>query len=521
MRRVSRVLLNSVSKRLCSFPYTEEKISCHEDDISSLSSLSPGGTSGKDNADWHALFSDGIVDQSYKSAFYMRVLEFYLLETTPTPHATYRCLMTNCQRNGFKSPQEMIRHLRSCTFFRDDQWFRCPTCDKDERFQTVSKRCPFSLGMLKLSQKFHQKFKDLLKSLAGSFSGSKTTPNQVSCHTHYHARPQEMSAIKSLYYELSSDPLPESFETIQPNQLTANKLDCLPCLALDQSSSPVELYSATVSQTGLSSADISPTAVSELSKSVSNYAQDEFQVSINSRLFTGDSSAFVENHSYMKPTHEDWPMFQATQLFELSTSSAIPTQNFPSQPSFHGNRGPPLTINTHYLEQNNIPTPAWGGEQTDSGGASWPPDPPDTPGMQEDMPSFGVYSSPTYGMNTSSPMDFEANSSPPATEKDGSIQNLQSFNNSSPLDSNGSPPSSEQSPTSELTPSRRCSYPGCSFAPRGKPENFAAYLRKHMSTHDRKVSHRCEHCNRAFTRRDNLRVHARKAHSGEIGPNTF
>ncbi|KAI4861901.1 hypothetical protein F4820DRAFT_432180 [Hypoxylon rubiginosum] len=65
----------------------------------------------------------------------------------------------------------------------------------------------------------------------------------------------------------------------------------------------------------------------------------------------------------------------------------------------------------------------------------------------------------------------------------------------------------------EPSPSLQCSYPDCSFRPGGRPENLEAYLRKHMATHNQRYRHKCSHCTKTFSRRDNLRVHKRKSHN--------
>ncbi|KAI1086461.1 hypothetical protein F5B19DRAFT_479175 [Rostrohypoxylon terebratum] len=53
--------------------------------------------------------------------------------------------------------------------------------------------------------------------------------------------------------------------------------------------------------------------------------------------------------------------------------------------------------------------------------------------------------------------------------------------------------------------------PHCQFRPTGKPSKLKAYLRKHISTHDR-PKYAGEVCDKAYTRPDNLDVHVRKSH---------
>ncbi|KAI1764892.1 hypothetical protein GGR53DRAFT_491887 [Hypoxylon sp. FL1150] len=114
-------------------------------------------------------------------------------------------------------------------------------------------------------------------------------------------------------------------------------------------------------------------------------------------------------------------------------------------------------------------------------------------------------------MSTSTLIGFEANLSSPATEKGFPIDH-------SPISSNGSR-NPQPSYGAKLTSSSRCSYPGCTFEPRGIPGNYPAYLRKHKAIHEKKERIRCDYCVRVFSRRDNMKVHVRKAHPGEIGLN--
>ncbi|KAI1779381.1 hypothetical protein F4818DRAFT_438158 [Hypoxylon cercidicola] len=504
---------------------TERKTSSREDDTN-VHSPSSGETSGGENADGRCPFSDGIVDQGYKSAFFAKALKHYLLDSSPEPFQMYPCLMADCQESEFKTPKEMLRHLEGCTFFRDERWFRCPTCDKDQPFQVTSKRCPFSL--VKFSQRFHEKFKDFFSSLLGSSSSPESYQagrQSLACDVspQYHPHPQRIISACELpnntfyelpsdtsyelpsdtLYELQCDPLPQSLGTAHPYQFAHDELGSLHCPTSGQSILPVQPYSAAMSQAGMSSTGISPTTVSEISSDAS------YQIPTNSNTSTGGRGAFVDNHEYARPGQGNWQLPRASQLFELPARNSIPLQPLPNQPDYHGNRGPSLTIDTNYLRQEDINTPAWGGEQTGSGGASWSSV---TLDIGDDSPPSEVISPTLFDVDKSSPMNFEADPDPLATEE---MQDLQSFD-FSPIDSTGSPSSPEQSPGSELTSSNRCHHPGCGFAPTGKPKNHPAYLRKHRSVHERKTGHPCPFCKKTFTRKDNWRVHYRKAHS-EIG----
>ncbi|KAI4866330.1 hypothetical protein F4820DRAFT_417285 [Hypoxylon rubiginosum] len=450
-------------------------------------------------------FFDGMVDQVY-----MQVLKSYLFTT---PLAAYPCLMSNCQENEFKTPQEMLLHLEHCKSFRDKQPFRCPTCNTDEPSRTVPRKCLFS--MLKPSPRLHEKFKDFLRSLKASFSSPKASPNP----SLYQPGPQPSPCDTSSQFHVPSQHMFDAakLSLYELPDTGYRELDSSPCLAPVQSSSPVELYSASVSQAGMASIDISPASVSALSEATSNcYIQDKYLPPIYSSQCAGDSGVFVGSLDYTEPDHADWPYSQASQLFEeLSTPNPIHLHHFINQPGFR----PSLTINTNSVEQQNVHTPIWNGKQTDSGGTLWINTMDGT--KKEFLDLKDLPSSSSFSMDTSSLMDIEANPNPLPTERDVPMQKLQSFDNFSPPGSNGSPSSPDHSPDSELTSSHRCSYQNCHFTPSGKPGNFQAYLRKHMSTHCRKSRIRCQYCTKTFTRKDNQRVHARKAHSGQIDPSGF
>ncbi|KAI0425459.1 hypothetical protein F5Y09DRAFT_100992 [Xylaria sp. FL1042] len=59
--------------------------------------------------------------------------------------------------------------------------------------------------------------------------------------------------------------------------------------------------------------------------------------------------------------------------------------------------------------------------------------------------------------------------------------------------------------------SLQCQHNGCDFKPSGRRENLRAYMRKHMKKHQKNAIP-CEHCDKKFTRQDNLTSHIRKVH---------
>lgn len=428
------------------------------------------------------------------------------------PCATYRCFMENCQANGFKTSWEMLHHLQACHLFR----FTC-TCNVLEKSPTISKKSPD--GMLGFGQRLHEKVKEILRSITGSCSSQKAPPSPMSyqadpqglpcdAYPQYHTHSQHLSNTGSAYELLGSLP-------------NGNLTNSSPCLASEPFSPPVELGPGEPGRSGTSSALTSPTcvSVSGFSKAASGgYPEDGF-LFIEPGQCPRDSGVVDDNYNYTKQNQDSW-------LFNgLSASNPTHQLPFPSQPGFNGNRGPPLKVVTNCQEQQNLHTPSWVGEQTDSGGTSWFDDvednleTKDTLNM-EDSPGFEVISSSSFGMDISSPMDFAPN--PNLLEmfgKDIGVPKLQSFGHSSPLDSITPPSISEQSPGSDSAPKFRCHR--CNFTPTGKPENFAAYLRKHEATHDKTRSYKCTRCTKTFTRRDNQRVHARKSHADEIGPDEF
>ncbi|KAI0169757.1 hypothetical protein GGR52DRAFT_480974 [Hypoxylon sp. FL1284] len=387
---------------------------------------------------------------------------------------TYQCLMSDCKENEFNSPQEMLRHLQTCSHFRGEQ-YRCPTCNVVERLRAAPKRCPFN--MVKFSQRFHEKLKELFKGLTSSYS-------ERAC-------PRHPSIAAGFRYELLGESAPGEL------------------------GSPTEPVTAATSQAGPPPFNYSPVSVSELSQDAPNYCVRPDYLSTIYSQSTERSDSFIGDPIYQDPALDPaidpvlggWKYSASPQLQVLS---AVPLLPFSNQPGLHGSRGPQLTIDTSHPGPANMQSSACGSGQMDSGDTSWLSDPMDN----DDSPFFGVDPSPSF-VTCTSPMDWETDVSTFAIEGCSSTQSFYSLESSSPPNPIDQPSSPEPSPSSNY----RCSV--CGYEPKGKPQNFTAYYRKHMSKHAKKDVFQCEWCPKTFTRRDNMGVHSRKCHLAQTGLNVI
>ncbi|OTA86380.1 hypothetical protein M434DRAFT_155830 [Hypoxylon sp. CO27-5] len=95
------------------------------------------------------------------------------------------------------------------------------------------------------------------------------------------------------------------------------------------------------------------------------------------------------------------------------------------------------------------------------------------------------------------------------------LVNKDSIHSSSEASKIPSSSSDQQEQSEPLSQELQCPFEDCSYKPTGKPENFKAYLRKHISTH---LAQKLIKCDKEFARKDNLAVHRRQAHKVPLVP---
>ncbi|KAI0838234.1 hypothetical protein F5Y06DRAFT_268878 [Hypoxylon sp. FL0890] len=361
------------------------------------------------------LLDGGVVDDCYKSRFYARALEFYLLEDNPESSKSYRCLMENCPQRNFTNPREMLRHLKGCPFFSQGM-FRCPACNNAEKFWTVSeKSC--SWNRENTSQKVHRKLKAIIKSVTHHHSDSKPSPglnpcqewgqllNQRTFNSPYLSGPQDLTC-KTTLQELEDYRNPQ--ELAPERELRELQGE----------------YSFPIGEVHDGPTDITPvSSVDHSQRRCSPTNQDRHTEGIRSRFEVhGDPS----NGNSIEHAFASWQRPKSTLLSDAPT---------------------------------------------------------------------GIYDSTT------------------AIADEGDTAQSIAFLDNSPFICS-EVPSSSSIQQLHPEPSERefqCPMAGCDFKPMGKPENYRAYLRKHVFAHaDQR--HRCEQCDRVYTRADNLEFRRRKVH---------
>lgn len=246
-------------------------------------------------------------------------------------------------------------------------------------------------------------------------------------------------------------------------------------------------------------------------------------------IFLGDISNGVESC-----LNEPYHVTRSRSGFTSLISSLISP---PPQPVFYDGSELPLTINTNDLEPNMNPSPwkcemgysdlderlgvlgleeSWFHTSVDSTSSinySWPfsrldtPSPlPPSPLPPSPLPSPEVY------------IDL-----PAIFEEDINFNvDVFPFENHLYSDLSFASPTSEQSPNSTLSSHIwKCPHNNCTFQASGKRgKAYPAYLRKHLKTHE-DCRYPCPQCGKVFTRPDNQKSHAKKAHKGSGEPNNY
>ncbi|TGJ86331.1 hypothetical protein E0Z10_g2410 [Xylaria hypoxylon] len=431
-------------------------------------------------------FRHAVLDECYQSRFWGRALEFYLLENE-LHSAPYRCLMVSCPERDFKDPKAMLTHLKHCKLFPQGK-FWCPTCHQEDSFKVVSKnKC--SWDKVNIARKLFQKSLKAIQRISGNrgrshcgcschisqndtfgngqFSPPSETPMPpAGFDVQFHQI--EEAAAATLRWELPNTAMiPELCETRQSSYMNNLKPSRHPSCS-----------GAPVPETP--SHQISPSDPSSASSDRSGYSSD---ISPTSVTLTNESPVL----GHLPPE-----------------SIAITMQPFPitRQASQASRRGevPPLTVNTSQSVVDMTPELVF--EMLLDEGETLDPS----------LDMNGLITPDLFPINPS-----QTNETPPLNTSYNLFEPLAPQNNTylypSPSMSVPSYSNHELSPSSMSSePDQlQCPYTDCHFKPSGKIGSLKAYMRKHMKNH-LKNEIPCEHCDKTFTRQDNLTNHMRKVH---------
>lgn len=437
-------------------------------------------------------FHKDVVDSCYKSRFWARILEIYLLDNDHQSLDTYRCPMENCTELRFVDYKQMLRHLKDCNCY-EDGLFRCPICGKVEKFGTASSsKCLWDRAD---RPKFGRRLQNKIKATVGAVvrttspriprSPSKPTPENDK-------RPNDQT---NPAFELQDNPVPELLgDSPLPNELDGSSESFS-----DEPrtySSPSDLISSPEYQSGTFSAEVSPTSGTKSSTTpITNHAQQSYVTSTNVDQAFGSVSEvqiILGGVNYGEHTEASLQQPHSTLLYDAPPiSSMIPVSSFNNQFT----RGHPLP---HLQIEYPVPlldNPSYENMATFLDDATL-----DFMNNPEQQHLQHLVSS--IPMEIQSPTTIEAPVRPLVA-----IQcDTQGW--SVPSDS----PSSSPNQPLNLEPDEGYNCQHCNYKPSGKSENYGAYFRKHQKVHER-LQYRCENCDKLYTRPDNLEVHRRKSHA--------
>ncbi|KAI1654667.1 hypothetical protein F4813DRAFT_392420 [Daldinia decipiens] len=486
------------------------------------------------------LLQKGVIDKCYKSRFYSRAVEFYLLENDPTSFKNCRCLMENCPQNNFTDARYMLLHLKDCKYFSQGI-YRCPTCNDAEKFQTTSnKKC--SWDRPKMRQRLQNTFKATVDTVKGIVS-----PRSISRLAFGHCKecgqtvahkedPSQWPDVRDSQFSTSHifDPaaikIPqEMHDTQQRGELMDTSLlelqaASLPLdhrgAALDRSdhgevsdcslapSPPIELPSVSPAKTHLTY--VSPTTSIESSMSASSNDSerqyppaDSQSIEFLERALNTGAISNTSNH--MDQAYNTWQPSSLIPLYNIPSSHLSMPPVPHDQRGFRESRGYSLTIQTNHLEPT-LNTPHWGDVACHNASNAEAINIVNVSAL-ENVPS----SMSSIDMLSLSNLDEYT-----CVGKRDALRDIMFLNSLSSPDSAIPPSSTEQSTGSDLSDSsnesQQCPY--CEYKPKGKKENAKAYLNKHMSTHG-SPSYKCEYCEKVYSRRDNRGVHISKHHRSQ------
>lgn len=477
-------------------------------------------------------FKEHVVDECYRSRFYARALEYYLVEVDGQTTQKVRCPMSNCP-GVFDDAKQMLRHLKGCDSFPRGS-YECPICNKIEKFRTVSeKRCSWK------RTSFGKIMQNLVRRLSGSSRpsqcpncqyplgmGSKVDPakyQEPSPTGTGRSSNASTAEMNSQFYRSPSGHAISGDEKISAPQynripemdvweysheldpMGVCEADTIPALPeLPTASEPalsvitdksLHLVHEIPDSSRFTSMKSSPTDISSASTSqIDNYSTD-----ISPTSSTGITSADQSPNGKMPQQYlgirGNWQI-PNTQSHHATAATqyrrnAAPIKRTQSKPVSSAQKGavPLPLLDTDFLT-SELQAATWG---------------PDYTNLHSGIADFVTPQSALYAQTltpVSSGMLFDSFLPTPFNESPSS-QSTRSF------------ASSESQSSEKPKNSFKCPYPDCNFVPHGIEGNFQGYLRKHMKNHE-ESRYECpaEGCDKVYTRPDNVTQHVKKSHAG-------
>ncbi|KAI0442750.1 hypothetical protein F4803DRAFT_550770 [Xylaria telfairii] len=513
-----------------------------------------------------------VLDDCAKARFYARALEFYLLEEENT---NLSCPFADCAAQDFNNPKDMLRHLRRCPKF-DKGVFRCPLCNCNESFRTrSSSRCCWNKEHLgeKIIRKIRDFTGNCLETQKPAYpalcrqcsapldktliGGASHATRFIESHPIQSTAPtiaqelmeqaivpelmagasgftQVLERHTNIIQPITPTILPELMSLIPyeldptppPSELSAEySPGALGARDLISEDSPVHIqpqprYDNMYLGSGVSSEtsspdgnimnpDISPRSfVPEETPPTTRRRNSRNTLKSIARRFTGfcsetGSSSCIENQRSTS-LYANFPINHNIEpRVDLGTEASVGPINLPLSPTPHPSR-PQLTIETPLTML----------------GFTAPPPGYEIPPYRSQATN---YSATTEIQTAASLPTSLAHSQLSAMsvldtllpEEDIFMEQLfqNSSINPSPSASHYSMPNADQTSFSSSPSEQELKCTVCDFRPTGKPENHKGYLKKHMSNrHEKRDMIPCSHCNRSFTRIDNMRTHCRRGH---------
>ncbi|KAI0965346.1 hypothetical protein F4678DRAFT_476725 [Xylaria arbuscula] len=401
--------------------------------------------------------------------------------------------MASCPERDFKDPKAMLRHLKHCKLFPEGK-FWCPTCQQEDSFKVESKK-KCSWDKINIARKLFQKSLKAFQSISGHRGG------QCYCLCHI-SRTEALNNGPMLPSELPIPPTgpPTSFGvglhqleraasitkySELPNNLISElgdmtrKSNYMKILEAHRTHSYAE---APISKTP--SYQISPSELSSASVGQSGYSTD-----------ISPASASHSNESPVLGNLPPCPENMAISIEPLLLS----------REAGHVTRrgdAPLLTVDTRQSIPNMQSPECLYNMLLDDG---------QTLGHSMGVDELGIF--PFTSIIVPQPDENLPMNTPSVPNESLALYDNMNLH-PSPSVSVPSNSNCDSSPgsMSSAPDSLQCHHVNCEFKPTGKTENLRAYLRKHSKKHQKNAIP-CEHCDKTFTRQDNLTSHIRKVHS--------
>ncbi|KAI0425460.1 hypothetical protein F5Y09DRAFT_346704 [Xylaria sp. FL1042] len=506
------------------------------------------------------LFRSGVLDDCAKARFYARALEFYLLENEHPNAKSKSCPLAACTAQ-FKTPKDMLLHLKHCKKFVDGK-FWCPTCSRYESFRVrTGKRCSWDkdhLGrrLLKRSKSFFQVFGNNHLATQQTSTGARCPM----CSTRFpnNAIPGSSDVLFSQAHPMQPTQLFIPGTGGQRQELFSREFIELPSLSSSENSPSQslpqsgDLYIRSAELPGLSSYENSRSESLPQSGDIHIYSASAISSVSSSSNGNSLSSGISPASSTCEESPSSTRRHRAASILskasnrvagfyaDADASDRILNQRcislYNTVPPSYGLLDPSSSASNLNLIAPSISPPTVAQHRNsrimpgltidtaldslDSAApASAPTSAPNIEVLQEESQSFGnctVMGDPAASslctgtietklngasvlgpLITSGPNSFTVQLNPPTLA-------------SPPL--SASTASSQSSPTA-VSPKREWRCKICNFKPK-RPRT--SYINKHMKRHENRIPIHCTHsdCQVTFTRRDNLKTHLRQFHLG-------